>query len=105
MQNRILLRPTNSLRMETKEGSSQALLPSAGARKGQSACRDAEAGYGPLRYLTEPCIHREGLLLPPGWELLDGRPQVLVLAAHALPPCDRYHHIVQTPALPDMTQI
>ena len=101
-QMRILLRPINGLRMGSRGRLESDHAEICGqCAKRQSACRDAEAGYRSSRYLTEPCLQREGLLLPPSRELLDGRPQVLVLGAHALPPRDRHHHVVQAPALPD----
>lgn len=42
---------------------------------------------------------RELLLLRACREMLDGRPQVLILGAHAPPARHRHHHIVQAPAL------
>jgi len=42
---------------------------------------------------------RELLLLRACRELLDGRPQVLVLGANAPPARHRHHHVVQAPAL------
>lgn len=59
----------------------------------------AHADGGLRSDLGETGGQRKGLLLSSSRELLDGRPQVLVLGAHALPPRDWPHHVVQTPAL------